>query len=285
MTRPSVLAALAATCLLTACGGGGSGSGGSGQPFDETATIRAAIGGAPLTLDNAAIRSALGALEQRTDRINLTNVLLAAQYGWVADCPGTTSCRVAGADYYLSDFRLTGGNYAPVMTRNGMHVFQGVNRFSIGGDEDSYETYGGWGEHSLFLVFATDEVGAGLTAGDATGSRPTDGTATWRGVMVGGDLRRNEAFQGDAALTADFANAHLDVAFTNVHEVVTGKRRNAIRFANVPFTADGFATGNRQSGGQYIEGTFYGPNHAEAGGVFETDQGNRFGAFGARRTE
>jgi len=275
MTRPSVLAALAATCLLTACGGGGgSGSGGTSQPFDETATIRAAIGGAPLTLDNAAIRSALGALEQRTDRINVSDD--------ASVCTGTGCVNAEGLTIYLADFQLTNGTYEPVMTHRGFQVMQGTNRVAFLGTPITYQTYGGWGDHSMFGAFASDDDAVAASAGDATGSRPTDGTATWRGVMVGGDLARNEGFQGDAALTADFANAHLDVAFTNVHDVETGGRRNPIRFDAVPFTADGFAG---QSAGRLVRGTFYGPNHAEAAGVFETNFGNIFGAFGTRRTE
>ncbi len=136
----------------------------------------------------------------------------------------------------------------------------------------------------MFAVFIGDDSAVGSIAGNDTGSRPVGGSATWRGVMVGADYARNEGFQGDATLTADFAASNVDVAFTNIHEAMTGSPRNSIRFNDVPFTADGFSSGSR-TGSRFIDGTFYGPNHAEVGGVFETDNGNKFGFFGAKRQE
>ncbi len=145
------------------------------------------------------------------------------------------------------------------MTRHGLYVMQGGNRITFLGTLVTYQTYGGWGDHVMFGGFADDDTAIAATAGDATGSRPTSGPATWRGVMVGADYARNEAFQGDAALTADFGAGSVDV----------------------PFTADGFASGHRV--GRFVKGTFHGPGHTEAGGVFETECGNRIGAFGTRR--
>ncbi|MCY4005753.1 MAG: hypothetical protein OXE84_02850 [Rhodobacteraceae bacterium] len=275
-------ALLIGTLALAGCGGGG--GGGPTQPITNTSPIRDAIGGGPLNLSGAQIRSEIRAVESHADRLNITNVLLAAQYGYLSNCSGT-SCRVSGVDYYLSDLRMSEANYDPIMTRRGFNVVQGINRVSIGGEETEYETYGGWGDHSMFFAFQEDDIVFAATAGNATGSRPVGGSATWRGVMVGGDFGRVEGFQGDATITADFEASNVDVAFTNIHEFMTGGRRNDISFNNVPFTADGFASGSRTSGGNYIDGTFYGPNHAEAGGVFETDNGNRFGSFGARRQD
>ena len=269
--RPLALAAILTAGLLTACGGGG---GGPGQPFDDTATIRAAIGGAPLALSGTEIRNELVEIERRADRLDLSDD--------TASCSGT-GCRLPAGILYLSDFQLAAGSYEPVMTRHGIDVMQGVNRITFLGRTLTYQTYGGWGDHVMFAGAADydNDAAVAFTAGATTGSRPTDGTATWRGVMVGGDWGRAEAFQGDALLTADFGAGSVDVAFTNIHEIETGGARNDIRFANVPFTATGFSSGARI--GRFVEGSFYGPAHAEAGGVFETDGGNRFGAFGARR--
>ena len=266
----AAVALLIGTLALAGCGGGG--GGGSAQPISNTAPIRDAIGGGSLNLSNAQIRQALAAIERQTDSVNVSDD--------TAVCSGT-SCRTNNVTIYLSDFNLANGTYAPVMTHNGMNIMQGANRVSFAGQQIDYQTYGGWGDHSLFGVFAEDDTAFAATAGDDTGSRPISGSASWRGVMVGADFARDEGFQGDATITADFAASHVDVAFTNIHEVMTGSRRNDIRFNNVPFTSDGFSSGSRV--GRFVDGTFYGPNHAEAGGVFETEFGNKFGSFGAKR--
>ena len=49
-------------------------------------------------------------------------------------------------------------------------------------------------------------------------------------------------------------------------------------FNGIPLVGGRFRTG---SAGDAIEGVFYGPEHQEAGGVFE--RGRVFGAFGATR--
>ena len=256
--------------FLTACGGGG--GGGPAQLVSNTSPIRDAIGGGSLNLNGAQIQQALAAIERQADHVNSSDN--------VAVCSGT-SCRVDGFTTYLSDFNLPNGTYEPVMTHNGMNIMQGTNRVSLAGQQIDYRTYGGWGDHSMFAVFVGDDSAGGYIAGNDTGSRPVGGSATWRGVMVGADYARNEGFQGDATITVDFAASNVDVAFTNIHEAMTGSPRNSIRFNDVPFTSDGFSSGSRV--GRFIEGTFYGPNHAEAGGVFETEFGNKFGSFGAKR--
>ena len=267
-----VCAALFAACILTACGGGG----GSGpeQPINNTSPIRDAIGGGPLALGNAQIRQALAAIQGKHDHLNISDS--------VAVCHSTGCRALNNVTIYLSDFQLENGTYEPVMTRHGFNVFQGANRITFLGDSGTYQTYGGWGSYTLFAGFASGDSAFAGIAGNDTGSRPVGGSATWTGVMVGGDFGRGEAFQGDASLNANFSAAHMNIVFTNIHEVTSGNRRRDISFGNVPFTSDGFYSGNR-AGGDFVEGTFYGPNHVEVGGVFETDNGNTFGSFGAKR--
>ena len=103
--------------------------------------------------------------------------------------------------------------------------------------------------------------------------------------MVGGRIGDTADFgdpvRGDATLTFDFADADLDVAFTNIR---------SIRDVEVPptypnMTWQNLPVRNGRFGGGFddptIEGRFYGPNHEEVGGIF---QRNRIvGAFGAQR--
>ena len=172
------------------------------------------------------------------------------------------------------------------MTKNDVRIVQGTSRTPFGEGTSVSIGYGGWLDKNFFLVEAQafeqgQEVGVAIayatSIGDATGSVPVNGSATWTGVAVAGELIRQEIYQGDATLTADFTASNIDVAFTNFHDTDTGAARSNIMFDDVPMTSDGFAS--RAHG--RIEGKFYGPNHAEAGGIFE--RGNTIGAFGAKR--
>lgn len=158
-------------------------------------------------------------------------------------------------------------------------------------EEQDYVNFGGWLVHSYFHVdadynrttgqLAEDVYGRSL--GRATGTNPLSGGATWSGVMVGRDVSasaaRGNAIRGDADLTvADFNDPQVDVAFTNIGNIDTGGSRDDMTWSRIPLTSGSFGTG---SDGNSIQGTFYGPNHEEVGGVFERDQ--VIGAFGAKR--
>ena len=286
--QTKILAAFAAALMLSACGGGGGGSssGGPSQPVDNTAPIVAAIGGTPLSLSSAQIKAELRPILSSADTFLATDIHFIGGGRYTAvTCQGA-ACSVQGSNFYISDFDLEGATYEAVMTRHGVMVAQGTGSSSVGEGTETYLLYGGWLEHSAFVVEADiyEEGGEtrggiayGTFFGDATGSVPVAGSATWRGVMVAAEVVREEAHQGDATLTANFAVSNIDVAFTNIREVDTGAARASIMFDDVPMTRDGFTS--RAQG--RIEGKFYGPSHAEAGGIFE--RGNTIGAFGAKR--
>ncbi|MXX88867.1 MAG: transferrin-binding protein-like solute binding protein [Boseongicola sp. SB0677_bin_26] len=85
--------------------------------------------------------------------------------------------------------------------------------------------------------------------------------------------------RGDAGLTIrDFAHPRLDVAFTNIEDVDAGWQLDDMRWDNVPMVRGGFRYG---TDGNSVEGKFFGPDHEEAGGIFERDQ--VIGAFSAKR--
>lgn len=286
--RKIITAAVAtvALTLLSACGGGGGGSGKAvNQPVEDKRPIIAAAGGMPLTLSSSAIKAGLKSRAAAADALLATDVYFVGGGRYVSvDCQGA-SCEIGGSQYYISDFDFDSGTYEGVMTRNGVRVGQGAARSQVGDGTETVLVYGGWLQHNFFFAegyLYEDREVAGAVAyaasvGDATGSVPVSGSATWRGVMAAAEIVREEAVQGDATLTADFAASNIDVAFTNIRDTETGAARASIMFDNVPFTSDGFAS---HANGR-IEGKFYGPGHVEAGGIFE--RGNTIGAFGARR--
>ena len=156
---------------------------------------------------------------------------------------------------------------------------------------------GAWLEHSSFAILnesqsgeeGTVDVWYGIAVGDLAETPPT-GSATWLGIMVGtpvtGDAR-GERLVGDTSLTYEFpsegdgAGPSLDVAFGGIKNI---DRRTAhtveeVLFENVQVGAEGtFGAGFV---GSRIQGAFYGPDHAEAAGIFE--QQDIVGAFGAHR--
>ncbi len=164
-------------------------------------------------------------------------------------------------------------------------------------------SYEGWMQYSKFggqINIVTDgfiQVGqyyrnltgqryaVGTSIGQLSETNPVDGNATWEGVMIGGRIGETVDFgdpvRGDATLTFDFADADLDVAFTNIQSL-----RNVEVPATYPdMTWENLAVRDGRFGGSFdeptIEGRFYGPNHEEVGGIFQ--QNRIVGAFGAQR--
>ena len=90
--------------------------------------------------------------------------------------------------------------------------------------------------------------------------------------------------QGDAFLSYGFNApdyAEINASFTNIKNIDKNRSHTvtSIRFDNVPVFTDGtFEAGLT---GNHIQGGFYGPNYAEATGVFE--KRNVVGSFGARK--
>ena len=133
--------------------------------------------------------------------------------------------------------------------------------------------------------FTGQRYAVGTSIGQLSGTNPVEGNATWEGVMVGGRISDSpeigDPLRGDATLTFDFADAELDVAFTNIRTLTIA--REPATYDDM--TWENLAVRDGRFGGGFdeptIEGRFYGPNHEEVGGIF---QRNRIvGAFGAQR--
>lgn len=152
-------------------------------------------------------------------------------------------------------------------------------------------TFGAWMEHSGFsvetLILMSEGVTLdsrnGIAGGTLTDTRPTGG-ATWLGLMVGRPAtgeNRHDRLLGDAALNYDFDVGVLDVGFSSIVNIDRGAAHSTstVIFTDLQIAPDG--TFARGEAGYRIQGGLYGPEHAEAAGVFE--QSNIVGAFGARR--
>lgn len=159
------------------------------------------------------------------------------------------------------------------------------------GQDLSITAYGAWLANSYFATaqsafpllgqpgIATGPVSFGVSTGT-----PPSGPATWRGAMIGTDVEPGATFgnrvAGEASLTIEaLESPTLDVAFTGIVDLETNASRDDLRWNGLSVSQAGtFRSG---SGDDTIEGTFYGPGHAEVGGVFERDSIS--GAFGAAR--
>ena len=229
-------------------------------------------------------------------------------------CVGGTCYFAATADtgiQQLSISDLTAGEdnssetISPVGQRNGIALAQSIDQGELDpGERYSAEAYGGWLDYSTFGILGSVFTGGDLdgwglmytlTYGQASGSNPT-GTATWTGVAIGVDVSTTEAagnaVQGQARITFD-PQGHaipsvdgtlyfptVDVAFTHMYDLDAATRRPDIRWDGIRPESNGtFSTTDFVSG--RIDGRFYGPDHEEVGGVFESY--DILGAFGATR--
>ena len=156
---------------------------------------------------------------------------------------------------------------------------------------DDITSLGAWMEHGLFLLDThrgvDEDVEIELVHTVAMGEltdRPLTGSATWLGIMVGTPTAgedEGDRLVGTAALNYDMAAGGLDAAFSGIANIDRGTAHDveAVLFSDLEVGSDGtFARG--QSGAR-IQGGFYGPDHAEAAGIFE--QSDIVGAFGAKR--
>ena len=155
-------------------------------------------------------------------------------------------------------------------------------------DDTSYLSYGGWLEHSMFHMSVVMDENFDIqvdshSLGNATGSNPVSGSATWQGAVVGVDthtIGRGQVFRGRSEISVDFANSDVDVKFSGMRFLAEGNYwRRGITWNDLPMNDGGF--GNDCSATDCISGMFYGGNHEEVGGVFRYEY--LTGAFGGTR--
>ena len=154
----------------------------------------------------------------------------------------------------------------------------------------AYQGYGGWLEHSVFVVQhqSTTFMGAPASSiaaysfGDATGTNPT-GELRWDGVMIG--RTTDSIIQGDVTIQVepDSPN-HIGGLFNNIKNISDGGdyMSGLITWNNIPLADGAFTSEDAfRVGTGSISGYLYGPNHTEVGGIFNV--GELFGAFGAKK--
>ena len=210
----------------------------------------------------------------------------------------------------LGNYPGFGFSAQPVMVKNGATLFQSIARGTRAGVTENYITYGGWlpgndpdnnavgptvlagsvfGFRAMRLQNDTRSgdapqtvvLGTGFSAGRDAESNPRGiGSATWRGVMVGGMRNGSDFIQGDATIEIDdLRAADVDVAFTSVKNLNSGADIPDMQWSNVALANGKFQ--QTANGRKTLEGAFYGAFHEEVGGVFDRDA--YVGGFGAAR--
>lgn len=276
--RISAIAVVLATALLlSGCGGGGNNE------------------------RNVVPSHPIDRINQSADTLLMSDLivsadLLVSDLRFQTNCNGATcTSRILGEQESLSisDFAQESEGTWPeaAETYRGVSIVRASAQVSGVG---ALAVFGGWLDHNYFFVahatITDDEYGdvsapLALTIGDATGTNPfsVSGTATWSGIMVGTDVSatatRSHLLRGDADITiADFMNPSVDVAFTNIRNLNTDALRNDMTWSGIPLAAGSFQQGSDEDS---IQGTFFGPNHEEVGGVFERNR--VVGTFGVKR--
>ena len=272
--RASAIAAVPALALLTGCGGG--------SPTAELHPIDRIARSADTLLVGGMVFSADG------EEVRIESSCAGTACSFTARGEDAGEASVSG----LTE-EFEGEWPAATESRRGVSLAR-VSRIGAVGDwAPGDSAWAGWLEHSAFFVghgtLAEDGSGNGLviplaaSLGDATGTNPAAGSATWSGVMMGTDLgaagSRPREIGGDAGIVIpDLANPSVEVTFTGIRDLGSGDARADMAWSAIPLADGRFAAG---TAGNAIRGAFYGPGHREAGGVFE--RGRVFGAFGAKR--
>lgn len=289
---------LAAAAILSLAGCGGSGNPGS-RPAPAPGEIRELTGLSAPAETGAAQQGRRPEVFSRADSLIISTMHTEAAlpdgnraFRLVSECSGS-QCELLDPVSGETD-AISLGTIAPVpgdaetigsshgitlMSESGTHM--GVDKTS----------FGAWMEHGAFTFETDRSIGEGsgtiaayaLALGDLT-RRPLNGPAAWAGIMVGAPVAgddKGDRLVGTAELIYDLSAGGLTAAFSGIRNVDRGRAHGveAVMFSNIAVAPDGtFRTG--QSGTR-IQGGFFGPDHAEAAGIFE--QSGILGAFGATR--
>ena len=285
---------------LTACLGGGGGGGGEtgAAPLPDPAAARSLTGSQAPAEFPADQRARAPGIVSRADSLIVSTLFAETTipdlptFRVLTNCVGTRcswrepTTGVSGV-LGLGDLEFTSGASRAILTKNGITLIEGR--------ASGIEGYGAWLNHAGFAVQSERSMVEGysvsgrygIAAGALTGVAPPL-AATWRGLMVGtprGGALRDNVLQGDAALTYRLSGAggSLDAAFTDIRNIDRGAAHSttSVRFDGVPVDSRGAYRAGLS--GNLIQGGFYGPDHAEAAGIFE--QAGIVGAFGAKRSE
>ena len=294
--------ALGLVLFLAACAGGG-----SGLPTVDPSSTQSLTGLQPPGFSDSEIVRIVNQVLASADAILVSDVAVGQGQDagvFYTYCDTKTICvtEIDGGyafSWDVRDIKDSGLdrnlNYSGVGEKYGVSLVQGQGRSVFAGIPVSATSYGAWLDHSAFILsleritggtlagvdLSGVTVGYSQSVGNDSGTWPS-GSATWRGIMVGGtgDIAGDiDVIQGDATVTYDIRRDDLDVYFTNVYNLDTRARFMNLRWSALSVDADGSfyqLTATRE-----IHGRFYGPSHAEVGGIFTHPEA--IGAFGAKR--
>lgn len=271
---------------------------------DNPQSVQALLGGAPLRTTGSRIEAA------QDREMRQATVLLAeyhdldAFFGRIGStCRGivcnTSLGRVSTADFLEEVTEVAGipiqsdTDYSPVMTYRGVPIVQARQQVTAPMHPNvaiDGQGFGGWLDYNAFAVSAAvvfdgprDQgyLAAYIqqtSGGEGSGARPqgVSGTATWEGAMVAADTQFRHAIIGASTVRVDLARMDADVQMTNVTDIDARTRLSSFGWTNLPIQTDGTF-----GDGRSLMGSFYGPNHEEAGGIVTTS--TLIGAFGATR--
>lgn len=271
--------------------------------------VRSFFFGTPLNLGSNEIESYLRSVLNAASSLLLTNTnqYAVAHSGatYPTSCSGDTcEMTIVGSEppetITLSDVLDTDlSETQSIMTYQNVHLAQGRSREFVDGVFYEQLSYGGWQEYHTFAAQTAFVPGVdnfeqilvqAYSIGSPTGMDPVSGSGTWRGVMVGVEVYRREDdnfahhfLQGDAELilSLDYTYNHSlapRLSFTNIRYLDTGAPLDDISWRATVLEDGRFWEGSFDN---YFVGYFYGPEHEEAGGVFQTDSIK--GAFALER--
>ncbi|MCY4450706.1 MAG: hypothetical protein OXC01_02035 [Immundisolibacterales bacterium] len=305
--KPTQFAAAGLALALSGCVGG---SGDEGAPSDEIAEAGRRLGGLAepgFTADEFA--AGMETVAERANTLVLSDLVyfteiagLPASFRLSSNCTGDRCVQIEPFfddtfEVSIEDIR-TGDGVIDTLNPNPVGELHGVRTAHVrafdrlqSGDSISLRGYGAWIEHGTFLVTVGaveggDFMGATIVSSMSFGDSPNtipDFAASWNGIVAGVDTSETDTagnfVQGKARidLGTRLGETIVDVAFSGLHDLETGEGRDPLRWEDIVVTADGFTDGAS------IDGRFYGPDHEEAGGVFE--RGDLLGAFGATKEE
>ena len=202
--------ALGLVLFLAACGGGG-GGGGSRLPTVDPNPTQSLTGLQAPSFADSTIRPTVAGVLATVDSVlvsDLSGGHRGEAYYAPTYCNNKTVCVTdLGGGYTLEsdvrDIRDLGLdanlNYSGVGEKHGVSLVQAQGRSEFAGFPSDSTSYGAWLEHNAFIV-SLEKIRSGTLAvidlsglalaysvsvGNDTGSRPI-GSATWRGIMVGG---------------------------------------------------------------------------------------------------
>ena len=111
---------------------------------------------------------------------------------------------------------------------------------------------------------------------------PVEGSASYRGAMVGTNFMTSDPYTGKSSMTASFGEiSTMDIKFTDIMNLRTGDAHRDISYVGASISdRKGIWITNPDG---YVNGEFMGPANEEVVGVF--GHGDLIGAFGAKRVE